>query len=206
MGRYLGYFVVCAGALLGIYALTQEGWGALPVIGFAVGFALVAWVVLIRPQVTAHAHGLLMRNMLRDTFLPWASIKSCRVAQTLQIGTRDKVYHGLGVSKSARAAKKEYRQSRRPQAYLGPNTGMNALKFAPPGLGGDSADQKTEVNMAKEEILVKNEFARTEQRIERLAMEGAADSVDQAPTIAWDPVPIVALVVAAVAILAAILI
>lgn len=206
MGRYLGYAVVIAGALLSSYALTQEGWGAIRLIGFAVAFALVAWVVLIRPQVTAHTHGLLMRNMVRDTFLPWASIKSCRVAQTLQIGTRDKVYHGLGVSKSARAAKREWRQSRRQQTFLGPNTGMSALKFAPPGLAGESAEQKTEVNMAREEILIKNEFAHTEQRIERLAMQGAAATTDQTPTVAWDPVPVVALVGAAVAVLAALLI
>lgn len=199
MGRYLGYFVVGAGALLSIFALTQEGWGAMPFVGFSLGFALVAWVVLIRPQVSAHMNGLLLRNMVRDTFLPWGSIKSCRVAQTLQIGTRDKVYHGLGVSKSARVAKKQWRH-RTLQPPLGPHTGMTPPKYAPASM----TEEQPEVSAARQELLVKDQFVHTEQRIETLAMQGAAATADHAPRVAWDLPAVVALVIAGVSLLTAI--
>lgn len=191
MGRYLGYLVVGTALLLIVFGIEGEGTGSLGLIGFCVAFGMVAWVVLIRPEVTAHRNGLLMRNMLRDTFLPWASIKSCRVAQTLQIGTRDKVYHGLGVSKSARQSARERRRSRR-QEPIGPNTGMSSLQFPMK----TDLDDKTEVNLVMQEHVIKDDFVHTERRIETLVRERSAATQGQSPKVVWDPVPIAALAVA----------
>jgi hypothetical protein len=192
LGRYFGYVVVGAAVLLIVLGVAGQGTEAFGLIGFAVAFALVAWVVLIRPQVTAHRNGLLLRNMMRDTFLPYSCIKSCRVAQTLQIGTRDKVYHGLGVSKSARQAARERRQIRRAEP-IGPNTGMGRLEFPP----NSELDSKTDVNVVMQEHVVKNNFTHTEQRIEALIKQGAASTAGQSPKVVWDVVPIAALAAAA---------
>jgi hypothetical protein len=193
MGRYFGYVVVGAGVLLAVLGIVGQGTDAFGLIGFCVAFSLLAWVVLIRPQVTAHRNGLLLRNMLRDTFLPYSCIKSCRIAQTLQIGTRDKVYHGLGVSKSARQAARERRQIRR-QEPIGPNTGAGRLEFPPKS---DLDSNRTDVNVVMQEHVVKNNFTHTEERIEALVKRGAASTAGQSPKVVWDVVPLVALVAAA---------
>ncbi len=192
MGRYFGYVVVGIAVLVIVLGILGDGSGAIGLICFSIAFALIAWVVLIRPEVTAHRNGLLMRNMLRDTFLPWGVIKSCRVAQTLQIGTRDKVYHGLGVSKSARAASKERRQFRKQP--IGPNAGMSRLQFAPEN---DLGDDETEVNLLAQERVIKSNFSHTEQRIETLVRERSRATEHQSPKVVWDWLPIAGLAVAA---------
>jgi hypothetical protein len=193
-GRYLGFIVVGAAVVLILLGLKSQGTGAFGLVGFSVAFALVAWVVLIRPRVTAHRNGLLMRNMLRDTFVPWATIKSCRVGQTLQIGTRDRVYHGLGLTKSARQATREQRQKRGDRREIvGPNFGMTSHAGART-IGSPSAkDGKLEVNLSKQEQIGGSYFSHAEQRIEWLAQQGKVRSAGSTPAMVWDPLPIGAL-------------
>jgi hypothetical protein len=198
MGRYFGYFVVGVAAVLIIVAVSDRGSGAFGLGAFCVAFSLVAWVVLIRPEVAAHRNGLLLRNMLRDTFVPWSSIKSCRVAQTLQIGTRDRIYHGLGVSKSARQFARERRQARR-ATPIGPTTGAAPLILPP----RTDLDDNIEVDPMTQEHRVKSNFTHTERRIEMLVKERSKATADQTPRVVWDLAPIVALVVAAAATVAA---
>lgn len=197
MGRYLGYFAVLAAAALIVYTLIVDGSYARNFVCFSLAAALLSYVVLIRPEVTAHANGLLLRNMIRDTFLPWSSVKGCRVSQTLQISTRDKVYHGLGVSKSARAANKERKRSRR-EVAVGPNTGLSPVQYMPEPQAPSAV---TSANLARQEHVVENEFAHTEQRIETLAMERAEATADRSPTLAWDWLAVAAVAVAVVALL-----
>ena len=196
-GRYLGYIVVGSAVVLSLLGLKSQGTGAFGLIGFCIAFALVAWVVLIRPRVTAHRNGLLLRNMLRDTFVPWASIKSCRIGQTLEVGTRDKVYHGLGLTKSARQATREQRQRRgAARSVMGPNFGMSSLA-AKPDLVPKSNDG-LQVNKVKEEQIGSSYFSHAEQRIETLAQEGAARTIGASPTTVWDLLAIGALLLAVV--------
>ena len=196
MGRYLGYFAVAAAAALIVYTLIADGGSARGFVCFGLAAALLSYVVLIRPEVTAHAGGLLLRNMTRDTFLPWASVKGCRVAQTLQVSTRDKVYHGLGVSQSARAANKQRRRQRR-EVPIGPNTGLSPMKYMP-----SSLPRRTEgAQIAKQEHVVENAFAHTEERIEALALERADASGDNTPIVAWEWPSVAAVGIAVVAVL-----
>lgn len=197
MGRYLGYFAVLAAAALIVYTLIVDGAYARGFVCFSLAAALLSYVVLIRPEVTANTNGLLLRNMVRDTLLPWASVKGCRVSQTLQISTRDKVYHGLGVSKSARAANKERKQSRR-EVAVGPNTGLSPVQYMPTAPTPPAA---TSANMARQEHVVENQFAHTEQRIETLAMERAHATADASPILAWDWPSVAAVALAGVALL-----
>ncbi|MGI8701261.1 MAG: PH domain-containing protein [Nocardioidaceae bacterium] len=200
MGRYLGYVAVVAAAVLIVFVVISDGGYARGFVCFSLAFALLSYVVLIRPEVTANRNGLLMRNMLRDTFLPWASVKGCRVAQTLQVSTRDKIYHGLGVSRSARAANKERRHARR-ETPVGPNTGLSPVRFMPASIAAPS----TGVNMAKQEHVIENAFTHTEERIGTLAMEHAAATADQSPVVAWDWIPVAALGAAVVAVIVAVI-
>lgn len=198
LGRYFGYLVIGLAVVLSVVAIAGEGTASRGLVAFCVAFALLSWVVLIRPQVAAHRYGLVLQNMLRDTFLPWSCIKSCRVAQTLQIGTRDKVYHGLGVSRSARQYAREMRQSRR-QEPIGPNTGMSRLEFPP-----SAALDATDVNLANQEHTVRSNFTHTERRIETLVTERSAESAGREPLVVWSPLPVGALVLAGLAVVLAV--
>jgi hypothetical protein len=198
-GRYLGYIVVGAAFVLCLLGLKSQGTGAFGLMGFCVAFSALAWVTLIRPRVTAHRNGLVLRNMLRDTFVPWASIKSCRVSQTLQIGTRDKVYHGLGLTKSARQASREQRQRRSGgRTILGPNLGMSSMASAP-----TISDKPTDgliVDKAKEQQIGGSYFSHAEQRIETLAQQGAPKTRGEEPKVVWDPMAIGGLLLAGLAV------
>ncbi|MGH3505816.1 MAG: hypothetical protein ACRDO2_01280, partial [Nocardioidaceae bacterium] len=68
-----------------------------------VALALLAWAVMIRPGLAAHQNGLLMRNVVRDVLVPWGSIERCKALQTFQVATPEGVFHGLGVTRSARS-------------------------------------------------------------------------------------------------------
>lgn len=113
-GRVLGYLAVAAGLLLVVGSLLSDPAANRGLIFFGVAMGLVAWVVLIRPLVVAHQNGVLLRNMVRDTFVPWGCVERTRVLQTLHVVTPEKVYHGLGVSRSARSVAKESRRGHAP--------------------------------------------------------------------------------------------
>lgn len=196
-GKYLGYVVIAAAVVLSAIGLKSQGTGAFGLIGFAIAFSLIGWIVLIRPRVAAHSNGLVMRNMLRDTFVPWASIKTCRVGQMLQVGTRDKVYNGLGLSKSARIASKEERQRRGGGRFvLGPNLGMGSLAAAPE-VSPKAMEGGLQVNRGKEEQIAGSYFDHAEQRIETLAKQNAAMTEGTSPRVVWDPMAVGALLLAA---------
>lgn len=68
---------------------------------------LLTWVVLIRPSAALHEHGVLLRNMVRDIFVPFSTITDAEVTQTLEISTDEQTFRGLGVSKTARTIRRE---------------------------------------------------------------------------------------------------
>ena len=211
-GRILGYIVVGAAVVVSLAGLENQGTGAFGLIGFCIAFAALSWITLIRPRVTAHKNGLVLRNMVRDTFLPWATIKSCRAAQTLQIGTRDKIYHGLGLSKSARQSVREQRKPRGGRKmFLGPNLGMGPNKLGNSWLGSESSpstppDGAPVIDRARGEQIAGSYFSHAEQRIEILAQQGASKTAGAEPRIVWDPVAIGGLVLAVVAVVLGLLV
>ena len=181
--------------VLCLLGLKSQGTDAFGLVGFCIAFAALAWVALIRPRVTAHQNGLLLRNMLRDTFLPWATIKSCRAAQTLQIGTRDKVYHGLGLTKSARQASREAAPAgQRAGRSSAPTSGCRSMASAPT-MPASPTDGLI-VNKAQQEQIGGSYFSHAEQRIETLARQGASKTAGPEPKIVWDPMAIGGLVLA----------
>ncbi len=185
-GRLLGYasvgllIVVAVGSALSDPVANQE------VTLASVAVALLAWLALIRPYAAAHSRGLLLRNMLRDTLVPWSKIERCAVLQTLQVATPDGTFHGLGVSRSARSLIKSEKSVNAMQ-MRGGFLGMGSIAG-----GGSWADPSRRAN---EEAPGGSYTDYIPSRILDLAHRGR--DVEGETVVAWDPLPVTALVVAA---------
>lgn len=184
-GRSLGYvsvgllLIVAAGSAVAGVVANHE------LILATVAAALIGWVALIRPVVVAHAQGLLLRNMTRDTFIPWSKVERCAVQQTLQVVTPEGMFHGLGVSRSARSLMKtSSTMQMRGTAFLG---------FGGGGTFGSSADPSRRAN---EEASGGNYPDYISGRILDLGRRGK--DVEAETVVAWDPLPVTAVVIAAV--------
>ncbi|MGI8577608.1 MAG: hypothetical protein ACR2KG_06745 [Nocardioidaceae bacterium] len=210
-GRILGYVIVVFFAVVAVYSVATGFVNDIPTVLICIAFAALAWVVLIRPEAAAHQNGLLLQNMVRDYYVPWNAISRCRVAQTMQIATADKVYHGLGVTKSARQGLKQERRQKRAMDSVSSSFGMGGrtatrgegafgsrrgggfgvsmfgAKASPPAPEGS-------VNYAKQEHVGGDYFSYVEQKVDQLAHSSRADAGP--PVVTWAAVPIGALLVA----------
>ncbi len=165
-GRLLGLFIMVAGAVIGVLVVAQQ-----PAEGRGFGFlctavVLVAWVVMVRPAVAVHEHGVLLTNMLRDTFVPSSKIERCRSTQTLRIAADGQTYQGLGITRSARSMMKENRTAR-------------ASLFG----GQAGADYLTAHRFANEEQTGGPYAEYVESRIEQLASDAKPDA--RGPVVSW---------------------
>ncbi len=213
-GRYLGFIVLVAAVATILFGVTTDARGSLPVTLFAVAFALLTWVVLIRPSAAAHENGVLLTNMLRDVFVPWQIIRACRVSQTLQIVTEQRTYHGLGMTKSARQQRREFRRGRpgADKVPIGPTLfGVGHLiSTTSPfrrGAEDDGGAQDAAISRVKQEQEGGSYFEYTEQRISVLAHSALASTTAPTKTaarVSWALLPALALVGAAVCIALAI--
>lgn len=183
-GRWLGYAVIALGAALVVVAVVgdtviERNMGVVGVAG-----ALLSWVVLVRPVASIHEHGVLLRNMARDIFVPASQIERCRVFQTLQVVTAERHFHGLGVTRSARSMVREER---------GPRLGAGFLGVG--GTGVVPALREPVHRLANEEQTGSTYHTYVESRILQLA--GSAQPDDRQPVSAWDALPLGALASAA---------
>ncbi len=194
-GRVLGYVAVGAGVVLVVGSLLSDPAANQGLVFFGVAMCLVAWVVLIRPLVVAHENGVLLRNMVRDTFVPWVCIERTRVLQTLHVVTPTKVYHGLGVSRSARSVAKE---SRRGQAPASPGF----FGIGGSGIFGRSYPAEAESSTARHAVGGTYQ-AYVESRLENLAAgkakpaAGTAEAAADGPVTSLAALPLAALGLAA---------
>ncbi len=178
-GRALGYLTALAGLGLAVGAAASGVPANRGLLLFGIALTLVAWVVLIRPVVSAHQHGVLLRNMLRDTFVPWASIERTRALQTLQVVTPQGIYHGLGVSRSARSMIRESRRGAPTPGFFGVGSSGAFGRSYP--MHDDSAAKQGATYSAY-----------VESRLRDLGTRAAADGPDR-PVISWSPLPLIAL-------------
>lgn len=187
-GRWFGWVVVVvAGALIAAAAADDLARGR-RTIYLGVLVAAVSWVVLIRPSVSSHTNGVLLRNMARDTLVPWSKIDRCRVLQTLQVITEEARFHGLGVSRSARAMSK--------RRYGTSSIMTRGLSL---GLGGGAVDlpakpaEPTHAQSLKAGLAYQDYV---EMRIRDRARDARSDDLE--PLVSWAWPPVVALTTAAV--------
>jgi hypothetical protein len=189
-GRNLGY--VSVGLLL-VVAVGSAANGVVAnheVILACVAAGLIGWVALIRPVAVAHSQGLLLRNMARDTFIPWSKVERCAVHQTLQVATPEGMFHGLGVSRSARSLMKSDKTISSMQMR-----GTGFLGFG--GGGGVGVGSSTNPSRrANEEASGGSYTDYISSRILDLARRGK--DVEAETVVAWDPLPVTAVVIAAV--------
>lgn len=179
-GRVLGSVAAGVGLLLaGGVLLTDptKDWGLLL---FGVTMALLAYVVLIRPAVIAHQHGVVLRNMVRDTYVPWARIERVRVLQSLQVVTEQATYTGFGVTRSTRSMVKASRSRLRPPGAAGFGAGGLLARGFPVG------DQSTQTGTSYQTYV--------ESRVEELAGNARKRSEPGQPVVTWAPLPLAALV------------
>lgn len=185
-GRWLGFAVIFLGAVLVVVAIVgdtaiERNMGVVGVAG-----ALLSWVVLVRPIASIHEHGVLLRNMARDIFVPASQIERCRVFQTLQVVTGERHFHGLGVTRSARSMVR---------ADRGPRLG-----FGPMGLGGagslsTSIRDDSMHRLANEEQTGAAYHEYVESRILDAARGAKPD--DRQPVTTWNALAVGALALAA---------
>lgn len=192
-GRVLGWLGVGAGGLVGVASLVDDpvhdwaGAGA----GLAIGIA--SWLVLVRPRASLHADGVLLRNILRDSYLPFSAVERCRVTQTLMIYAAGQTYHGLGVSRSARSIMREQR---------GSTTALGAGPALAGGFGSsrrEQAEAEPVHRFANEEQTGGTYAGYVESRI--LSKANAVDDDGREPVVAWDWPAVAALVVATLGVL-----
>ncbi len=186
-GRWLGWAVVVVAAAL-VAAGAGDPARERKTIYLGVLVAAVTWVVLIRPSVSAHSNGVLLRNMSRDTFVPWSKIDRCRVLQTLQVVTEEARFHGLGVSRSARSMTKQ-------------NYGTSSImaRGLSRGLGGSALDVAGRTSQPDPSQRVKAGIAYqdyVEMRIGDRARDVKPDGLE--PLVSWAWPSVVALATAAV--------
>lgn len=153
---------------------------------FSVAMSLIAWVVLIRPRVVAHANGVLLRNIVRDTLIPWSCVERVKVLQTLQVVTPTQTYHGLGVSRSARSMLRESRGQVTPGFF-----GVGSS-----GVFGRSYPAEARSTAAQQQVGGTYQ-AYVESRLRDFA-KGKANVAAAQPVGSWAVLPLAALVVAAV--------
>jgi len=102
-GTWLGWAgVVCllGCAVLVLWSSTSLG-SVAATIGLCWG-ALVVWLALLRPTLRAHPDHLLLRNILRDTEVPWHLVDDVAVRHTLRVYVDEEVHHAVAVSRSTR--------------------------------------------------------------------------------------------------------
>jgi hypothetical protein len=180
--RWFGVAAVVGAAVLAVVVVVNDPRDSAKVLASAATVCLISWVVLIRPIVSAHGHGVLMHNMLRDVFVPWSRIDRCRIVQTLQIVTTDEErFHGLGISRSARQmVRRRYGRSSLLTGGLGFGMGSKLNDTVEPPVTSGAAD------IAYQDYV--------ESRIRELADNARSD--DLWPIVSWAWEPIAALVLA----------
>ncbi len=189
-GRWFGIVIAALAAALALILVVQDPSGDVGFAVFGAAFVLVTWVVMIRPDVSVHEQGVLLRNMMRDTFVPSPAIERCIVAQSLQVFACGRRFYGLGVSRSARSVMRE---------RAGPRPGLLAARLP----GGSEPSHQTRHRFANEEQTGGTYVAYVEERITNLGREAktTAEDADRKVVVAWAWAPIAALVVAAACVL-----
>jgi hypothetical protein len=187
-GRWFGWFTLAFCVVLVAIASTRDLIVEIDTFAFAGLVASMTWIVLVRPTVEAHANGVLLRNMLRDTFVPWSRIERCRVLQTLQIVTEEgDRFHGVGVVRSTRSVLKARRRQAMPTAS--PTSMGQFGRSWLPGAGPDKVAGHSSYAQQAQSDLSYHDYI--ERQIESAVDKSADDGLE--PIVSWAPAAVAAL-------------
>ena len=148
------------------------------------GFTLV----LLGGAGPVHGVALAEELGLRDVLVPWSSIERCKALQTFQVATPEGVFHGLGVSRSARSV---MRQQVGGRSVLGTMFGQRLGSVEP---SSGYAQQEVHTSLSYLDFI--------EARIATLAQESTDEPRPVVRSVAV--LPVAALVAAALLLVAAI--
>ena len=99
----MGTAGIVAAPVVAVAALvTDQSMTGLRVALVAACVGVLAWMVLLRPRVTAYADTLVLRNMASDTSLPLARVENVIVRHTLNVWVDDRRYTCAGIGRSTR--------------------------------------------------------------------------------------------------------
>jgi Bacterial PH domain len=188
--RWLGCVIIVGAVAIAAFAVAHDLSRDVRGLYIAVAVALLSWVVLIRPVVSANDHGVLLRNMLRDVFVPWSKITNCRIFQTLQVVTEEDRFHGLGLGRSTRKlVQRNFGRSSLVTGWLAPTMqGSGATAPSPVrGLSGDLPRQEVGPGAAYQDYV--------ESRISDLAQQAPPDDLEPVVSWVWQSIVCVAAVV-----------
>ena len=101
--RVVGLVVMAFAAFAAVDA-ARHGFSAtnLLIIALAAFAASAAWMVLVRPRVTAYQRVVVIHNPASDIEIPWPLVLGAEARQTLRVYTADETFHAAGIVKSSR--------------------------------------------------------------------------------------------------------
>ncbi|WP_418063821.1 hypothetical protein [Pimelobacter simplex] len=108
-GRGVGVVGLVVAAVFVAVGLLREGDGRLPPWLLAAGalFGVLTWSVLVRPSVVLHPVHLELRNVLRDTAIPYGLIAAVRVEHMTVVEAGGRRYLGTGLGRARRSVRRE---------------------------------------------------------------------------------------------------
>ncbi len=110
-GRVLGIVTLAIGVLILVdIALEWRTLQGLSAAAVVVAIGTLVWLGLIRPSVVAYEDALVLRNMIRDTRIPWHLVESASVAPVLAVAAGGQVYKSSAVTVSGADRRAQRRQ------------------------------------------------------------------------------------------------
>jgi hypothetical protein len=87
-------------AAFGAYDLIRRGDGREVPVGLVILalITIVVYAIAQRPAVIAGPSGVLLRNVVRDVWLPWHAVKSIEAKWSLSVATQDRTFVSWAVS------------------------------------------------------------------------------------------------------------
>jgi len=121
-------------AAFGGYDLVKRGDGREVPIGLACValISVVVYAIAQRPAVVAGPSGLLLRNVVRDIWLPWHAVKSIEATWSLSIATADRRYGSWAVTGSKASLFPDRLEQLRRRGLHGERTGTVEVRPAWP--------------------------------------------------------------------------
>lgn len=110
-GQAAGWTGLVVGLVMAAVAVFEGSAWVMVVFGLVM--STVSWAVLLRPRVLMTERGVLLANVLVDTYLPWTAVDRASVRQTLMIVSGSKTYHGVAGGRTGRQRAREGRQTRK---------------------------------------------------------------------------------------------
>lgn len=103
-GTVLGVIgLVVAGAVIVLVLVNERNVRGLEAALIAGVAAVLIWMVLLRPRVTAYSRELVLRNMASDTYLPLAEVDGVVVRHQLNVWVGGRRFTCPGIGRSTRS-------------------------------------------------------------------------------------------------------